>query len=430
MHLVVSDSALLVLYQVISIVHQNKTFLYEGGNVSLTNTTPPKYVLDVLKRLENHGFSAFMVGGCVRDIILGRRPNDWDICTSALPEEVCAVFSHSRPTGIKHGTVTVTIRGSSVEITTFRSDGEYKDHRRPDSVRFIRDLKGDLERRDFTANALALPLSGEICDLFGGRNDIEKKLIRCVGNPDMRFDEDALRMLRAFRFSAVLGFEIESKTLDAIKNNAHLSVGLAKERVRIELEKILLSDSPQVISDVIKYGLLCDMIVEDSAIPDLSLLKKLPKNRTLRWAGLCALLLNDGVIKEAEDFLATLRLDTATVRNCGAGCNLVLQNAPVDKLEWKRLLSKNGTEAGKCAAAACEVLYGSGHLKLLRSVIRSGECFSLRQLAVSGDDLAGLGFRGTELGSVLSILLYHVIEYPLDNEKAFLLVMAKEIKNR
>ena len=394
----------------------------------MISSTPPKYVLSVLKRLENHGFSAFMVGGCVRDIILGRRPNDWDICTSALPEEVSAVFPHSRPTGIKHGTVTVTIHGSSVEITTFRSDGEYKDHRRPDSVQFIGDLKGDLERRDFTANALAMPLSGEICDLFGGRSDIEKKLIRCVGDPDMRFDEDALRMLRAFRFSAVLGFEIEPATLSAIRNNAHLSVGLAKERIRIELEKILLSDSPQVISDVIEFGLLCGIVAEDLAIPDLVLLKKLPKNRTLRWAGLCALLQNGCVIKDAENFLSTLRLDATTVRNCGVGCSLALQKAPANKLEWKRLLSEYGVETGKCAAAACEVLYGSGYFELLHSVIRSGECFSLRQLAVSGDDLAGLGFRGTELGGALSILLYHVLEYPLDNERALLLDMAKEIK--
>lgn len=392
----------------------------------MSSITPPKYVIGVLERLEKHGFSAYMVGGCVRDIIMGRSPNDWDICSSALPEEVCAVFPHSRPTGIKHGTVTVTIHGSPVEITTFRSDGEYKDHRRPDSVIFIADLKGDLERRDFTVNALALPLSGEICDLFGGRNDIEKKLIRCVGDPDKRFNEDALRMLRAFRFSAVLGFEIEAQTLAAIRNNAPLSGGLAKERVRIELEKILLSDSPQVISDVIEFGLLGGITAEGSFTPDLSMLKKLPKSRELRWAGLCALLLKSGIIADAEKFLTTLRLDSATVRNCALGCSLTLNNAPVDTLSWKRLLSKNGTEAGKCAAAACDMLYGLGHLKLLLKVIAGGECFSIRQLAVSGDDLISLGFGGTELGFVLSSLLEHVLEHPPDNEKAFLMDMARQ----
>jgi len=369
-----------------------------------------------------------MVGGCVRDIIMGRRPNDWDICTSALPEEVIAVFPHSRPTGMQHGTVTVMIHGSSVEITTFRSDGEYKDHRRPDSVQFIANLKGDLERRDFTSNALALPLSGEICDLFGGRDDIEKKRIRCVGDPNKRFSEDALRMLRAFRFSAVLGFEIEPLTLAAIKNNAHLSASLAKERVRIELEKILLSDSPQIISSVIEYGLLRAIVVENTSTPDLNVLKNLPKNRTLRWAGLCALLMKSGVISNAETFLTALRLDTATIRGCGAGCALTEKSAPADELAWKKLLSENGTVTGKCAAAACEVLHGSGHLKLLRSVLRIGECFSLRQLAVSGDELMSLGFRGTEIGEVLSLLLNHVLEHPSNNEKVLLLDMAREKK--
>jgi len=395
----------------------------------LSSITPPEYVISILRRLEKHGFSAYMVGGCVRDIIMGRHPNDWDLCTCALPEEVCAVFPHSRPTGIKHGTVTVTINGSSVEITTFRSDGEYKDHRRPDSVFFIADLKGDLERRDFTVNALALPLSGEICDLFGGRDDIEKRLIRCVGDPDKRFNEDALRMLRAFRFSAVLGFEIEVQTLAAIRNNAPLSLGLAKERVRIELEKILVSDSPQVISTVIEYGLLSGITAKCSAIPDLNMLKMLPKNRGLRWAGLCTLLLKNDIIADVEKFLTTLRLDSATVQNCAVGCNLALNKVPSDTLSWKRLLSKNGTEAGKCAAAACDMLYGLGHLKLLGKVIAGTECFSIRQLAVSGDDLIALGFGGTELGLVLSSLLEHVLESPLDNEKAFLIDMARRKKS-
>ena len=199
----------------------------------MNSVRPPKYVINVMERLSRRGFEVYLVGGCVRDLIIGRRPCDWDVCTSALPEEVMSFFPRSRPTGIKHGTVTVISHGSPVEVTTFRSDGEYKDHRRPESVIFIGDLKSDLERRDFTINALAMPLSGEILDNFGGRKDIENKLIRCVGEPEKRFDEDALRMLRAFRFSAVLGFEIEQDTLDAIKIKAHLSKELAKERIRV-----------------------------------------------------------------------------------------------------------------------------------------------------------------------------------------------------
>ncbi|MBP8640452.1 MAG: CCA tRNA nucleotidyltransferase [Oscillospiraceae bacterium] len=392
----------------------------------MSDVIAPKYVLNVLKRLEKHGFSAYLVGGCVRDTLMGRRPNDWDICTSALPEEVSAVFPHSRPTGIKHGTITATVNGSPVEITTFRSDGEYKDHRHPDSVRFIADLKGDLERRDFTINALAMPLSGDICDLFGGREDIEKRLIRCVGNPDKRFNEDALRMLRAFRFSSVLGFEIEPLTLAAIERNAHLSRGLAKERVRTEFEKILLSNSPQLISSVIKNGLLSELVTDGSFLPNLARLKMLPQNRTLRWAGLCALLFNNGIISDVRSFLTSLRLDSALIQACSKGCMLVLKEAPENVLSWKILLSKNGLETAGCAAAACEMLFGSGHIKRLRGVIKSTECYSLKQLAVSGDDLLNLGYRGAELGDVLSSLLEHVLEYPESNEKTFLLNMVKQ----
>lgn len=388
---------------------------------------PPKYVNDILSRLESRGFSAYMVGGCVRDLIMGRRPHDWDICTSALPNEVLAVFPHCIPTGIKHGTVTVKLHDSTAEITTFRSDGEYTDHRRPEAVSFLTGLKGDLERRDFTANALALARSGELCDLFGGRNDIEKRLIRCVGEPDRRFKEDALRMFRAFRFCAVLGFEIEPYTLAAIRRNAPLSAFLAKERIRDELEKILLSDSPQTTSCVIEYGLISDLIDDASALPELLALKRLPKNRARRWAALCALLLNSGVIKDAAGFLTLLRLDSASIRICSSGAKLALDRAPHDALSWKKLLAENGEEIASCAAAACDALYGSGHRALLRSVLKSGECWSIKQLAVTGDDLTKLGFRGVEVGSVLSLLLSHVLEIPSDNDRTLLLNMAREL---
>ncbi len=388
----------------------------------------PKYVISVLERLERRGFEAYMVGGCVRDLVMGRRPCDWDVCTSALPEDVMAVFRRSHPTGLKHGTVTVISHGSPVEVTTFRSDGEYRDHRRPESVRFIADLNSDLERRDFTINALAMPLSGEIRDPFGGRHDIEKKLIRCVGDPEKRFDEDALRMLRAFRFSAVLGFGIAPATLSAIKSKAHLTEDLAKERVRTELEKILLSYSPQVISDVIEYGLLRGIVADSSAKAELYRLGGLPKNRTLRWAGLCALLRSVGVISDTESFLTALRLDSAVIRNCSKGCAAVSEGAPKDTISWKRLLASNGMETALCAAAAADALFGTGNLRLLRSVIQSGECFSLRQLAVSGKDLKALGFQGTELGVALSSLLDHVIIYPADNKKELLLNLAYKME--
>lgn len=394
----------------------------------MKSLSPPKYVLDVMEALERRGHEVYMVGGCVRDILLGRRPFDWDVCTSALPDEIMAAFPRSRPTGLKHGTVTVISSGSSVEITTFRSDGEYKDHRHPESVRFTGDLKSDLERRDFTMNALALSLSGEIHDLFAGKKDIENRIIRCVGEPEKRFDEDALRMLRAFRFSAVLGFDIEPKTLGAIKNKAYLAEGLAKERVRSELEKMLLSDSPQFIENVIEFGLLRGIVSSETKKPSLSALKGLSKNRSLRWAGLCALLEKSGVIGSAEAFLALLRLDSASIQSCAKGSSLVSKVAPNDAVSWKRLLSVYGTDAAECAAAAADALYGQGHLRLLRSVIRSGECFSLKQLALSGGELMELGFRGTQIGAALSALLSHVIENPSENNRERLLLLAETMR--
>lgn len=388
---------------------------------------PPKYVQQILERLTRRGYETYMVGGCVRDMLMSRRPLDWDICTSALPEQVAAVFPRARPTGIKHGTVTVLLHGSRAEVTTFRSDGTYSDHRRPDAVHFVRQLKDDLERRDFTVNALALPLSGELVDLFGGKHDIEKKLLRCVGEPEKRFEEDALRMLRAFRFAAVLGFEIEANTLEAIRRSAPLSAGLAKERVRAELERVLLSPAPQTVLDMIAAGLLHGLIKDPAAPVDLSILNRLPKKPRLRWAGLCALLEKSGIISGTADFLTALRLDSATVRGCATGFALVKNGAPADAIAWKRLLAAAGIESAVCAAVSAEVLYGTGQLRKLNTVLRSGDCWSLGQLAVTGDDLKQLGFAGPALGNALSVLLDQVIERPEDNEKERLVQRAQQL---
>lgn len=394
----------------------------------MKSIAPPEYADFVLERLETSGHAAYLVGGCVRDILMGRHPNDWDICTSALPEEVIKVFPNTRPTGIKHGTVTVITHGSQVEVTTFRSDGEYKDHRRPENVRYIADLKGDLERRDFTINAIAMERSGDLFDPFSGRDDIQNKIIRCVGDPDTRFNEDALRMLRALRFSAVLGFEIDAATLKSIQNNAYLAKALAKERVQTELEKILLSASPSMLSSVIEFGLLGDIVSPQASVPDLRAIKRLPRNRTLRWAGLCALLIKGGHITDAERFLLSLRLDSSTVNNCSVGCKLCSEKAPASRLDWKRIISKHGTDTAMCAASCAEVLYGKGHLSLLKSVIKSGECCSRSELSVNGDDLIKLGYRGTEIGNVMDALLSHVLEFPDDNENDYLLDMARSLK--
>lgn len=191
----------------------------------------------MLLGLQAREYRAYLVGGCVRDMIIGITPNDWDICTSALPKEVMEIFPTSRPTGLKHGTVTVVIGSHSVEVTTFRADGAYSDHRRPDSISFVTDLTADLSRRDFTMNAVALSPDGLTVDPFGGIEDIRLGIVRCVGEPELRFEEDALRMFRALRFAARLGFTIDIDTYSAIAAKAPLAASLAAERVRDELEK-------------------------------------------------------------------------------------------------------------------------------------------------------------------------------------------------
>ena len=220
----------------------------------MSRITPPKYVKHIMITLQARGHAVCLVGGCVRDMILGVQPQDWDICTSALPEQVMDIFPQSRPTGLKHGTVTVIENAKSVEVTTFRSESSYTDHRHPDSVSFVGDLTADLSRRDFTMNAIAVHTDGLVSDPFGGMDDIKNKLIRCVGDPEKRFEEDALRMFRAIRFSARLDFAIEPATRAAIIKKAPLAAALAAERVRDETEKILLTKRPELVFDLIRDG--------------------------------------------------------------------------------------------------------------------------------------------------------------------------------
>ncbi len=386
----------------------------------MENLPVPKYVRHILGQLEAQGFEAYAVGGCVRDMLLGKRPDDWDICTSAAPEQVCEVFSHTIPTGIAHGTVTVIQNGSHAEVTTFRLDGNYTDHRRPESVSFIADLSGDLQRRDFTINAMALDASGKLYDPCGGLYDLEKKLIRCVGQPEKRFSEDALRMLRALRFSATLGFSVDNSTLDAIYKCAPLCRSLAAERISAELQKVLLSPRPEYIELLVSAGLLSEYVNPPKA-PPLSALNHLPKNAELRWTGLCALLKNSGSIDDCGAFLSALRLDGTTIRNAAAACALAESNTYFSPLDWKRLISQFGLPTAKCAAAAVFVLSDKNALPLLGKISRSGEPLTLRELALNGDDLKAAGFSGRQLGKALQLLLDHVLEFPADNTKAVLL---------
>ena len=204
----------------------------------------PEAPLKIINMLNASGYEAYVVGGCVRDSLMGRKPNDWDVTTNATPVEVKNVFKRTVDTGIKHGTVTVLESGDMIEVTTYRIDGEYADGRHPDKVEFTGQLSEDLKRRDFTVNAMAYHPTEGLVDLFGGTDDIEKKIIRCVGDPKERFGEDALRMMRAVRFAAVLDFEIEEKTWSAIKELANDLSKISGERIREEMVKTLVSDNP------------------------------------------------------------------------------------------------------------------------------------------------------------------------------------------
>lgn len=372
---------------------------------------PPKYVLAVLARLQAQGFKAHMVGGCVRDMLLGRRPNDYDVATDAHPEDVQRVFRHTAPTGIRHGTVTVIIRGSCVEVTTYRVDGAYLDFRRPDAVKFTPVLEQDLARRDFTINAMAMDICGHITDAFGGRADLDAGIIRCVGDPSRRFTEDALRMLRAVRFSAKLGFEIEGATLEAIRTHAQYCAALSAERVAAELRALLRTPRPDLVWELVELGLLDAYLVSRGTAAERPALRSLPQYA--RLAHFVAALERGGCIDSAADFLRGLKFDRNTLHTVPAAVEILRGRSH----DWKRLLRDYGRDAVLCAYPRS---------RALRETLRSGECYEYSTLAVDGSDAAALGLSGRDIGRALDLALEHVIDHPGQNDKQVLLRLIKE----
>ncbi len=308
--------------------------------------------VECLDRLWEAGYAAYPVGGCVRDLLLGREPGDVDICTAAHPEIVLSLFENAVPTGLKHGTVTVLTATGNVEVTTFRREEGYADSRHPDAVTFDADLKEDLSRRDFTVNAMALGPDGEVIDYFGGREDLKNRLIRCVGDPDRRFSEDALRMLRAVRFCAQLGFTVEPETAAALRRNAPLTEKVSRERIRVEMEKTLLSASPQAVGEMISAGLLRHLY-DFPAEVDLSGLQELPSTTEKRWRGFC----------EATGF-------------------------PISTLPVERKL---------------------------RREVEHPELAVIPTLALTPADLMALGFQGAQISAAQKKLALYVLEHPGEN---------------
>ena len=370
---------------------------------------PPKYVIHILNTLERSGYEARLVGGCVRDTLLHRRPNDWDVATAAPPEAVTELFERTVPTGIRHGTVTVLYGGSVCEVTTYRVEGAYSDHRRPDSVRFTSRLEEDLSRRDFTINAMAMDASLAITDPFGGREDLSRRLIRCVGDARERFTEDALRMLRAVRFAAQLDFALDSAALEAIAGCAPLCSALSPERVAAELRAVLASRDPDMVWLMADLGLLNAWLTPREG--ERTHLGALP--RCARLAHFCSDLSRCGSITSTDTFLRSLRIDTRSVKICSAAAEILASGS----CDYKRLLRDYGEDA---------VLAAYPKSRRLRAVLRSGECWSLASLAITGGELAALGYAGRELGEELRRLLEHVIDCPEDNRPEILCKLASE----
>lgn len=435
----------------------------------------PKEVEAVLRTLEAAGHRAYAVGGCVRDLLRGEMPDDYDITTSARPEEVMALFEgHCIPTGLQHGTVTVRENHCSFEVTTFRADGVYTDNRHPSEVFFSQTLEEDLQRRDFTINAMAMDLRGEVTDLYGGREDLQNGILRCVGDADTRFGEDALRMMRALRFAAVLGFTIAEETARSIRKNRELLRNIAVERILVEMNKLLtgsgalqvLLDYPEVLQVFIPEVAPCVDFDQHSKYHCYTVWEHIVRSvqaveaePVLRWTMLlhdiakpaCFFTDEQGEghfyghpqrsAEMAEEITRRLRFDKRSAQR------IVLlvewHDRPIEPTHKavRRVLNAMGEEALRQLLQVKRADNLAQHQKyrsrladidaveaVMEELLAQESCFSLKQLAVNGRDLMELGFSGSEIGAALDALLQQVMDGELPNEKEALLEALKEKK--
>ena len=380
----------------------------------------PDDVKRIINLLEKASHNAYAVGGCVRDSLMGREVNDYDITTSALPEQVEMVLTGDSikyiETGLKHGTVTAVINHIPYEITTFRCDGEYRDNRRPESVCFVSDIKEDLSRRDFTVNAIAYNEKEGFVDLFGGREDIENKIIRTVGDADKRFNEDALRIMRALRFASQLGFTIEEQTEKAIFRNKELLRNIAVERIFKELQKIILGENCDEV-----IGKYIDVI--RIVIPEITAnqIGELPKKDYLRFA----VLLNGSDKKdEVLNFLKVSNEFAKNVKTIAEYYDCEINN---DRLQLKKLL---GVMGETLLFDLLELKNNEKAVQIVREIIENNEPYKISDLAINGYDLMELGFKGKEISQMLEYLLDEVISNPAKNEKEILIKIAERLRSR
>ena len=430
----------------------------------------PEKVTYIIDTLTQHGFEAYAVGGCVRDTMLGRIPMDWDITTSAKPEQVKALFRHTIDTGIQHGTVTVMLEHEGFEVTTYRIDGEYEDARHPKEVQFTSNLLEDLKRRDFTINAMAYNDKDGLVDAFDGVGDLERGVIRCVGAAVERFTEDALRMLRAVRFASQLGFTIEDRTREAIVSLAPNIAKVSAERIQIEMVKLLTSRHPEQLRAAYETGLTAVFL------PEFDEMMKTPQNNPHHCYSVgehtlhalmeiqpdkvarITMLLHDvakpmcrttdehgvdhfyGHPQEgslvAKKILRRLKFDNDTTDKV---CRLVCwhdDNPPLSEKNVRRAVSRIGVEQYPAlfAVKRADILaqseyqreeklsYVDGYEALYREILEKNQCLTIRDLAVNGSDLIAAGMKpGKEIGETLKSLLELVLDDPELNNRELLL---------
>lgn len=433
---------------------------------------------EAIKTLKKSGYAAFLVGGSVRDRLMGRTVHDIDIATDAKPEETILAFKNRTviPTGLKHGTVTVLFEKIPVEITTFRTETGYSDNRHPDKIGFSKNLKEDLSRRDFTMNAIACDEKGVLTDPFGGKKDIEKKLIRAVGNAETRFGEDSLRILRALRFSAVLGFEIEEETGKAVKSCRGLLKNLSPERISSELSRLLCGKKadavllayPEVFAEIMPclaptVGFCqrnrhhCFDVYEHT----VNVVKNVRPVLHMRLAALlhdCAKPLTFSLDEKGEGhfyshapkgaavakrLLSSLRFDGDTIEktvrlikihDSPIECNEVAVKKKLRRLGEETFFDLVELQRADNLAQSEEFRFRQKNFdyleKTAKEILKENECFSLKSLAVNGNDMAAVGFFKKEIGEALNLLCEAVIEEKVENKKEDLLRFAESKKEQ
>ena len=434
----------------------------------------PQEVCSLLARLESAGYQGWAVGGCVRDTLRGAAPSDWDVTTDARPERVMALFGERAiPTGLKHGTVTVCAGETHVEVTTFRRDGTYSDHRRPDAVQFSSSLEEDLARRDLTVNAMAMDLRGHICDPFGGQEDLSRRVLRCVGDPLRRLDEDALRIMRTLRFAAVLGFAIEPDTSAALHRRAPLLAGIAAERILVEMNKLLTGEYmasvllayPDVLGVFLPELLPCVGFDQrnvhhcyDVWTHSVYAASAIAPDVVLRWAMLlhdigkpdCFTVDEHGTghfyghparsAELAEAICRRLRMDKKSAQRIVTLVRWHDRDIPRTKKAVARAARQlgedtlrqllavkradNRAQSPLCRGRAADIDRAEA---ILDDLLARQSCFSLRELAVRGNDLTALGLRGPAVGETLQKLLDAVLDGSVPNERPALLALAQKL---